>query len=98
MREYTINGYRFEYVPKGIRSRRIVGHNLYDVYAKPSRCKVAIWQNLVDMARDLNAYNFGITSYNTFMFVVEWDCCDPDSGEWLHVKITPSNNYIGKRI
>ena len=74
------------------------GHNLYDVYAKPSRCKVAIWQNLVDMARDLNAYNFGITSYNTFMFVVEFDCCDPDSGEWLHVKITPANNYIGKRI
>ena len=98
MREYMVNGYRFEYVPKGIRPRPIVGENLYAVYEDPSRRKLGIWQKVVDMARELNAYNFGITSYNTFMFVVEFDVDDPDSGECMHVRLTRDHSYIGKRI
>lgn len=75
MKKYKeVNGKRFEIKKSIDRERRLPRHTLKACYARPSEIKQEIfedWERFVINNFD-EFWNFGIESYNGFMFTLGW--------------------------
>lgn len=102
MTKYTeINGEQFEV----IRSKKTddffhwhisheIAHTLEECYSRPSDAKRAIFEEWREWAVDSwpVVYQFGITSYNTFMFTLG-ALYDGELGDG-YIQITPAHNRL----
>lgn len=87
-----INDVYFEYVDHVIPYTCGKG-SLYDAYSKPSKSKRGIWESWHQFAKSVNAEDFRVLYSNSFSFTIGFDFINPDTGEIMRAKITPTHNY-----
>lgn len=91
----TLNGQPFTLDTKETVSRCIIGYrNIYDVYARPSTTKVAIWQWWEKWFNDHDG-NLTIRSYNSNFFTIEGYVKD-ENGQLYYCLITHASNKCWK--
>lgn len=74
------------------RSQYTQGHNLYDVYKRPSYAKRDAWDDCRRMCREMGGTNFRITGHNCMEFSVAFEIVH--EGAPARVVITHLYNYI----
>lgn len=95
----NINGQTFEVIkprkyPVSLTNKYYL-RGLSDCYEKPSVHKQAIYDEWYEWYRsDIRLSEFGITSYNTFMFTIGCIFTDEETGERGYIKITPAKQVI----
>lgn len=72
--------------------------SLDDAYSKPSKAKRGIWESWKRFARSVNATDFRVLSSNTYHFIIGFEFVNPETGELLRAKITPTHNYCSPRF
>lgn len=86
MKEFkNINGIKFEVMKPIELERRSPRHTLTHCYVRPSEIKREIFENWERFVRNNfeEFWNFGIESYNVFMFTLGWTTPD---GEYYVTK------------
>lgn len=98
MEKIEIYGVVFELSNKPVENiHRVSNRDLYDCYSKPSTTKISIYNHWSDyFINKLRTYDFGVLSYNSQFFTLE--CMFTYMGTRYYAKITPSHNYLYKRI
>lgn len=98
MKTIDIYGVVFELSNKPVVNiHRINNRNLHDCYSKPSATKISIYNYWSDyFINKLNTYDFGILGYNSMIFSIE--AMFVYEGVRYYAKITPTHNYLYKRI
>ena len=71
-----------------------VAHDIYGAYCKPSRFKVAAWNDCKRMALRLGARDICICGVNSQTFGVMFDFVHPDTGELMRAHITRDYNHL----
>lgn len=98
MEKITIGTVTFELQKRPVENvHRISNRTLYDCYGKPSDKKEAIWNDWHNyFTETLHTYDFGIASYSCNFFTIE--AMFVHEGVRYYARITPSHNYLYKRI
>ena len=74
------------------RSQYTQGHNLYDVYKRPSGYKKEAWIDCRHICEEMGGTNFRITGHNCMEFSVAFEIVH--EGAPARVVITHLHNYI----
>lgn len=88
----NINGISFEYLNKVIPYKSGYG-SLFNAYSKPSTSKRYIWFKWQRFVQSVNGSDFRVLSRNCFIFTIGFDFVNPETGERMRAKITPTHNY-----
>lgn len=98
MEKIEIYGKVFELSNKPVENIHLISNkSLYDCYITPSKAKVSIFTEWCEyFVFKLHTYDFGVLSYNLQFFTLE--CMFTYMGTRYYAKITPSHNYLYKRI
>ena len=69
------------------------GEYLWEVYGSYSWAKEDAFRQCEKLYHDCGGWDFGIRSYNSFTFIVNWFFRNPDNGRMMLAIITPKYNH-----
>ena len=93
-RTFNLYGKLFEVKSDIHEEPFISSKDLYSCYDRPSIYKQSIWANWCSWFMDMGCFEFGIRSYNTFMFTIEAIIYVQEFESDCYLLITPSRQEL----
>lgn len=88
----------FTYHPrkKGYMAASNAPKHLCEVYGSYSSAKQHALIYCLELCNKYHGFNFGIVSYNSWCFIVEFNCFDPVTNDLMLAHITRDYNHLYK--